>query len=81
MCNSSNSQPKKGQKNAKNKKPKNCNYEVTPHKVSQKIKQDQKRPQKSLKVPQKSTKKKYFKNYQVNSKLMNFASKEAIFMH
>ena len=30
---------------------------------------------------EKSTKKKYFKNYQVNSKLMNFASKEAIFMH
>ena len=30
---------------------------------------------------EKSTKKKYFKNYQVNSELMNFASKEAIFMH
>ena len=30
---------------------------------------------------EKSTKKKYFKNYQVNSKLMQFASKEAIFMH
>ena len=30
---------------------------------------------------EKSVKKKYFKNYQVNSKLMNFASKEAIFMH
>ena len=30
---------------------------------------------------EKSTKKKYFKNYQVNSKLMQFASKEDIFMH
>ena len=30
---------------------------------------------------EKSAKKKYFKNYQVNSKLMQFASKEAIFMH
>ena len=30
---------------------------------------------------EKLTKKKYFKNYQVNSKLMNYASKEAIFMH
>ena len=30
---------------------------------------------------EKSTKKKYFKNYQVNSKLMNYASNEAIFMH
>ena len=30
---------------------------------------------------EKSAKKKYFKNYQVNSKLMKFASKEAIFMH
>jgi ornithine carbamoyltransferase len=30
---------------------------------------------------EKSAKKKYFKNFQVNSKLMQFASKEAIFMH
>ena len=30
---------------------------------------------------EKSAKKKYFNNYQVNSKLMKFASKEAIFMH
>ena len=30
---------------------------------------------------EKLAKKKYFKNYQVNSKLMKFASKEAIFMH
>ena len=30
---------------------------------------------------EKSAKKKYFKNYQINSKLMNLASKEAIFMH
>ena len=30
---------------------------------------------------EKSLKKKYFKNYQVNSNLMQFASKEAIFMH
>jgi len=30
---------------------------------------------------EKLTKKKYFKNYQVNSNLMNYASKEAIFMH
>ncbi len=30
---------------------------------------------------EKSTKKKYFRDYQVNSKLMHFASKEAIFMH
>ena len=30
---------------------------------------------------EKSTKKKYFKNYQVNSKLMKFASNDSIFMH
>ena len=30
---------------------------------------------------EKSTKKKYFKNYQVNSNVMKYASKEAIFMH
>ena len=30
---------------------------------------------------EKSSKKKYFKNYQVNSKLMKYASNEAIFMH
>ena len=30
---------------------------------------------------EKSTKKKYFKNYQVNSDVMKMASKEAIFMH
>ena len=30
---------------------------------------------------EKLAKKKYFKNYQVNSELMKFASKEAIFMH
>ena len=30
---------------------------------------------------EKQTKKKYFKNYQVNSEVMNNASKEAIFMH
>ncbi len=30
---------------------------------------------------EKSNKKKYFKNYQVNSKLMSLASKDAIFMH
>ena len=30
---------------------------------------------------EKSTKKKYFKNYQVNSNVMKYASKDAIFMH
>lgn len=30
---------------------------------------------------EKSTKKKYFKNYQINSEVMRIASKEAIFMH
>jgi ornithine carbamoyltransferase len=30
---------------------------------------------------EKSTKKKYFKNFQINSEVMQYANKEAIFMH